>query len=302
MRIVKNSHLRVFAFLGFETSSPVFDADTVAEVELEELPLPVPAVAPEVISQAPVIEAPVSSAPRSFGPPSGSLRSQPPAAARISTPPRHDSVPPLRPSTQPRSFMPASALARPATASKSFSPTAGGPPQQYERAFRQWSSPNITEAPEAAPAVGQPPVSFQVYTAKDVASGRGPMRSIAPPDFTPKKSSVALRFGMVLLAALILALTAAAVIAVSTEDPKKPVPAPTSAPPPPAPLPVEPSKPTVMSIGDDPPAPPTSSATAVPTATGAPVSPAVKRSILRPPSRTTNAPSPVAPPPNPYGK
>ena len=39
-----------------ETSSPVFDADTVAEVELEELPLPVPAVAPEVISQAPVIE------------------------------------------------------------------------------------------------------------------------------------------------------------------------------------------------------------------------------------------------------
>src|SRR5690606_12128564 len=64
---------------------------------------------------------------------------------------RAPSVPPGAPSNQPN------------TAVKSVPPPAGGPPSQYERAFRQWSSPNISGAESGRDDVG--PVTFQVYTA-----------------------------------------------------------------------------------------------------------------------------------------
>ncbi len=183
-----------------------------------------------------------------------------------------------------------------------FAPPAGGPPGQYERAFRQWSSPSLPPQQEAA----GDQVSFQVYTPEDI--GRGPMRSMAaissPP---PRKTSVGLRLLGALIGIVVVALTGAAVIAVSTEEPARPRPvvAPsasaveTAATPPPAPTP------TTITIGD-PIDPPAGSATAPPTVTAAPIVPApaptpapAPKPRVRP--TATGGGGGVAPPPNPYG-
>lgn len=192
--------------------------------------------------------------------------------------------------------MPASALSRPPTASKSFAP------QPYERAFRQWSSPNITEAPDEG---AKGPVSFQVYTAQDVASGRGPMRSIAPVEIEPKKSNVGMRLLMVVVGLAVVALTAAAVYAVSTDDPKKPAPAVITPAPQPTPTPKAPEPPpgpTVLTFGNDaPPSTTTTTATAAPVPS-APAAPSAKKPAPRPSTPRGVVPSILAPPPNPYGK
>jgi hypothetical protein len=197
-------------------------------------------------------------------------------------------VPPTAPSSAPS----APPLARPATSPRSFAPAAGGPPASYERAFRQWSSPNIVEDSARGP------VTFQVYTAQDVAQGRRPMRSLPPIEETAKKSNLVLRIGLSVVGALVVVLTAAAVIAVSTEDPKRPTPSATFTAPPPPPPAVEPA-PSTISIGDPiddvapttsvTPTPPTPKASPRPKpAAGAPAAPASLRGM--------------APPPNPYGK
>ncbi len=205
----------------------------------------------------------------------------------------------VAPSVPPSS---SSNLGRPSTAAKGFTLPAGGPPASYERAFRQFSSPSIISPPEEA-AVGGP-VTFQVYTAKDIGSGRGPTRSLAAIDMTrgEKKPSLGVRVGLAVVGALVVALTAAAVIAVSTEDPKT-APTTTATATPSAPITTRPA-PTPSSVGDvidDLPPTPT------PLPAVAPVPAPVPTPIAAPKPRPRVAVPPpsmqrFAPPPNPYGK
>ena len=209
------------------------------------------------------------------------------------------------------SVPPAAPSSRPNTASKSFSPPAGGPPAQYERAFRQWSSPNISTADEASPEnVG--PVTFQVYTAQDISAGRAPMRSLPAVPREPKKASLAARVGMAAVGGVIVLLTAAAVIAVSTEDPKPPAPSATVTAQPTLSVTTEPDPaPSAISIGDPvdpidelPETPPPATAAAHVTQGAAPAPPKPKP---KPATTSTTPAAPaslkgMAPPPNPYGK
>jgi hypothetical protein len=213
-----------------------------------------------------------------------------------SMPPQHPPAPSSRPSTK---------------------PVAGGPPVQYERAFRQWSSPAIEEAP---PPNG--PVTFQVYTAQDVATGRRPLRSMPAIDVQPtKKQSPLVKVGLGVLGLIVVALTAAAVIAVSTEDPKKPAVTTSAAPPPPPPPLADPAPPpSTITIGDGPDDPGGSAASATPPATppaattggggGGGVKPGIIKKAQPSQPRDPSSASPpapsglknIAPPPNPYGK
>jgi hypothetical protein len=196
------------------------------------------------------------------------------------------SSPPVKPSSRPPS-------------PKSVAPAAGGPPVQYERAFRQWSAPPPARAPEVASAE---PVSFQVYTTEDIAKGRGPMRSLVAIEPAPKKSSL-VRIGLALVGIVVVAFTTLAVIAVSTEEPHAP-PAPVAkaaAPPPTtAPLPEPPPAASVIAIGDpidELPATPPSAAPSV-----APPPPAMMKPKPRPAPPPAASLQKIAPPPNPYGK
>ena len=164
-------------------------------------------------------------------------------------------------------------------------------PVPYERPLRQWAP---APAPELSNDTGEP-VTFQVYTAQDISAGRGLVRTA--PSFAPqKKSSLLLRVGMVLLGAIIILFTAAAVIAVSTEDPTTPEP---PAPEPPVATTTEPA-PSTITIGDpigvpnDAPAtsPSASASAAIPAAAARP-----KPKAPAPPPSLKG----LAPPPNPYG-
>ncbi len=226
-------------------------------------------------------------------------------------PPLPPSLPPLADATGKGpavSVPPAAPSSRPNTAPKAFAPPAGGPPASYERAFRQWSSPNITTVDESA-ANNAAPVTFQVYTAQDITAGRAPMRSLPAIPREEKKASLAARIGMAALGAVIVLLTAAAVIAVSTDDPKPAPPraAVTPVVPPPEVTTVAAPIPTAISIGDpvddealDEPAVAT---TPAPHVTASPPKPKPKSTSTS--TSATPAPSSlkgVAPPPNPYGK
>ena len=168
-------------------------------------------------------------------------------------------------------------------------PSGSTPPRQYD--FKRWSSPEISEMPSDGS-----PVTFQVYTAQDVAQGRGPMRSMPMIDAqqTASGSSVAMKVGLAIVGGIIVLLTAAAVIMASTDEPKKPAPPPeptVSAPVSAALAPEEPAPaPTVIVIGDpNPPAPvedPTP--TKKPKGTGGG-------------GGTGGGAKSVTPPPNPYG-
>ncbi|HVH44191.1 MAG TPA: hypothetical protein VM925_17690 [Labilithrix sp.] len=187
---------------------------------------------------------------------------------------------------------------RPSTAPKAFAPSGSRPPGLYDRGLRQWSSPSITTSDDSSGGAEKAPVTYQVYTAQDISAGRGPMRSIValPPE--PKKMSLGARVGIAAVGGVVVILTAAAVIAVSTEDPKQPVPTASARPRPTVPatataLP-EPA-PTSVSIGDPTddyqPAPPP----VVPT-------PVIVKPKIKP---TPSAPASLkasSPPPNPYGK
>lgn len=127
-------------------------------------------------------------------------------------------APPAPPAYAPSSDASASASTPSRPASRSAAPAAGGPPEQYERAFRQWSSPGFSIPEEPMGPPGQ--VSFQVYTAQDIGSGRRPMRSM-PLIAVEKKPRVLLWVGLALLGVVIVVVTAAAVIAVSMEEPKR---------------------------------------------------------------------------------
>jgi hypothetical protein len=170
-------------------------------------------------------------------------------------------------------------------------PPGSSPPKQYD--FKRWSSPEISEMPNDGS-----PVTFQVYTAQDVAQGRGPMRSMPMIETQPKSAgSIAMKVGLAVLGGIIVLITAAAVIMVSTDEPKKPAdpvppPPPTSAAPSVTVAP-EPPSPVIVIPGDAPPEEPATTATPkkppkVPTGGGAPA--------------PKPAPPPVTPPPNPYGK
>lgn len=244
----------------------------------------------------------------------GSLRINSPGKAMTPVPL------PQRPSTSDAFAPTPSPLAPPAAASSSplafgggprpsTAPTAGATVRQskpaYERAFRQWSSPAIE-----APPADSGPVTFQVYTPADVANGRRPLRSLPAIDVAPKKQSVGKKIALALLGVIIIALTAAAVFAVSTEEPKKAVPVTTELPAPPPPPEPAPT-PSVIVVGDgvDEGVPPTPSATVT---APAPAPKPVRRSgphpsgsVPRDPSAMSASPSTlkgVAPPPNPYGK
>jgi flagellar protein FliO/FliZ len=184
---------------------------------------------------------------------------------------------------------------------KSVAPPAGGPPVQYERAFRQWS-----EAPSRPPEVASAePVTFQVYTTEDIAKGRGPMRSLVAAEPVRKKSSLLVRLGLGLLGLGVVAFTTLAVIAVSTEEPHAPPPPVAKAVTPP-PVPEPPAAPSVITIGD-----PIEELPATPAPSAMPsAAPAPTPVIAKPRPRTSVAPPPppaaslqkFAPPPNPYGK
>jgi len=216
--------------------------------------------------------------------------------------------PPTMQGVAPAAVPPVASSSRPSTAAKPFSPpvggppAAGGPPASYERAFRQWSSPSITTAEDSAGG----PVTFQVYTARDISTGRGPMRSIPPPAPAPKKASLGLRIAMAVGGGLVVLLTAAAVIAVSTEEPKRPMPS-ANAEPTVEVAPVATSEPapvpSTISIGDplDDDAPTTPVTTPAPAPVVAKAKPKVTATAT---ATTTSAPSglkAIAPPPNPYG-
>jgi hypothetical protein len=166
---------------------------------------------------------------------------------------------------------------------------AGGPPSSYERAFRQWSSPPAEELPNSA---GE--LSFAVYTAQDIGAGRGPRRTIPPPT-TEEKAKPLVRYGLIALAGVIFFLTLAAVIAVSTDDPKPATPAPTLTAPPPVTTFAPPPEPTTITIGD----PPASDPNPISTV------PSSRTNISNRP-RAPRAPAPsvkgATPPPNPYGR
>lgn len=216
-------------------------------------------------------------------------------------------VPPAAPSSRPDTASKPWAPAQPASggdpraSGSAFPPPAGGPPASYERAFRQWSSPGIVT--DDAPGAGGP-VSFQVYTAQDISIGRGPVRSPPKAALEPKKASLGLRIGMVAIGSFVVLLTAAAVVAVSTEEPKRsPASASVAAPPIEAPADLAPpeTSPSTISIGDpvDDPAP---AAEPFPEPTPA----ARTAASAKPKPRATSSAAPsglkaIAPPPNPYG-
>jgi len=198
---------------------------------------------------------------------------------------------------------PAAPPSQPSTSPKAFAPPAGGPPASYERAFRQWSSPNITTADESG-AANAGPVTFQVYTAQDISAGRAPMRSLPAVPREAKKPSVAARVGMAAVGVLVVMLTAAAVIAVSTDDPKPAAPRATVEPPAPSVDTVTEPVPTAIMIGDpvddtveELPPEPANTTTAAP-ATAASPKPKPKPTTPAPPASLKG----MAPPPNPYGK
>lgn len=249
-------------------------------------------------------------APAVSAPPSPPMR-----PALLGAPPAPPPVPYPDPAATIEDLAPAAmSSSRPALAPPS-APAAGGPAAQYERAFRQWSIP-----PDALPdaVVGEPAgaVTFQVYTAKDIGSGRGPVRSIPAIPIAPPKMSLAARIGLSILGALVVLATAAAVILVSTEDPRPPAPA-LAAPIPPSPEPaptIDPSPPppaTMISIGD----PPVDDAvevlpadtTPAPSASApAPSAPAPSAAVAKPTPKVQAPAAPaslraIAPPPNPYG-
>ena len=101
----------------------------------------------------------------------------------------------------------------------------GAGPKQSD--FARWSSPDISEMPSDGA-----PVTFQVYTAQDVASGRGPMRSIASFEPAEKKPNIGMKIALAVVGGIVVLITDAAVIMVSTDDPKKDpsVPTPSVAP------------------------------------------------------------------------
>lgn len=242
-------------------------------------------------------------------PPTNEAFVPPPPAMGYPAPSTKDlaPAPPAAPSSRPDTANKPWAPAQPVShggehrAASAFPPPAGGPPASYERAFRQWSSPGIMT--DDAPNAGGP-VSFQVYTAQDISVGRGPVRSPPQAAPEPKKASLALRIGMVAIGSFIVLLTAAAVVAVSTEEPKRsPASASVAANAPevaPAPAPPEPS---TISIGD----PVDETAPAVepaPAPEPAPAVRAVAGGKPKPRASTSAAPSglkAIAPPPNPYG-
>lgn len=227
-------------------------------------------------------------------------------------------IPPAAPSNRPSTpamIPPPAPSSRSKTPARSFSPppgsvaAAGGSSTSYERAFRQWSAPSIA-------SVGDEPagdaVTFQVYTPEDISTGRGPTRSRSPVAAAPTTAGLGLRIAMAVGGGLVVLLTAAAVIAVSIDEPKRPAssaiapkaeiaPLSASAPPPAG----EPAAmPSTISIGDpldeDVPIPSTIPPPAAPAAAPAPT-PAVVRAN---PKATPSAPSglkTVEPPPNPYG-
>lgn len=197
------------------------------------------------------------------------------------------------PKTQPS----AQAPARPQMPSRppgAFGPAPGqsAPPKQYD--FKRWSSPDISEMPNDGS-----PVTFQVYTAQDVAQGRKPMRSL--PMIEPQKKSagsIAMKVGLAVLGGVIVLITAAAVILVSTDEPKKPdikpVPPPSASSVSLAPEPV-PTSTVIVIPGDNTPEEPPSATTSKKPPKPLP---ALKPVAAPPPA---NNPS-VTPPPNPYGK
>jgi len=227
------------------------------------------------------------------------------------------------PTPSSRSVPPAPLSSRP-PAGRTPSPAAGGSTSPYERAFRQWSSPSIVPLDDPS---SSEPVTYQVYTAEDVARGRGPMRSMAAVPVRPKES-LAKRIGLAAIGIVVVALTAAAVIAVSTEEPKRSTTSastasaasteePAEAPPDePAPIP------SVITIGDpiddvDEPEPAPKAASPTPKAaspapkaaspTPTPSTPAATNTPSPKPKAKAGAPAPpaslkaIAPPPNPYG-
>jgi hypothetical protein len=144
----------------------------------------------------------------------------------------------------------------------------------------------MPEPDEPSNPLTSKPLTFQVYTPREISQGRGPMRSIPPVDaVAAKKAGFGGGLIMALVGGLVVVLTGAAVIAVSTEDPKKPVPVVSvkAPPPPPTTLP-EPAP--AITIGD----PPVDELPAVPSATAP-----------KPKPKTPAALKQIAPPPNPYG-
>jgi hypothetical protein len=150
------------------------------------------------------------------------------------------------------------------------------------------------------------PVTYQVYTPKDISSGRGPMRSMVAIDAAPKKMSFAARFGVAVVGVVVVVLTAAAVIAVSTEDPKESGAATNvraRAAPSASTTGVAEPAPTTILIGDPPVEDPAAPAPLVPTAAPVP-SPATTPTTAKPKPKSSAAAGAKAPapPPNPYGK
>jgi hypothetical protein len=160
----------------------------------------------------------------------------------------------------------------------------------------------IDEPPASS---GNIPVTYQVYTPKDISSGRGPMRSMVAIEAAPKKMSFAARFGVAVVGVVVVVLTAAAVIAVSTEDPKESGAA-TSVRARPAPsaltsVVAEPS-PTTIVIGDPPGDDPAALAPLVPTPASVPSPTTTTTAKPKPKSSAPSGAKAPAPPPNPYGK
>lgn len=189
----------------------------------------------------------------------------------------------------PPSVAPAARPQMPSRPPGAFGPSPSTPPKQYD--FKRWSSPEISEMPNDGS-----PVTFQVYTAQDVAQGRGPMRSLPMIESQQKSGgSIAMKIGLAVLGGVIVLITAAAVIMVSTDEPKK---TPTPSTPPPSATPsvgtLAPEVPSVLVIPGDPPLPDEPATTAT---TKKPPKPALPPApVAKPPSAS------VTPPPNPYGK
>ncbi|MBX3227664.1 MAG: hypothetical protein KIT84_15015 [Labilithrix sp.] len=175
-------------------------------------------------------------------------------------------------------------------------------PKQYD--FKRWSSPDISEMPNDGS-----PVTFQVYTAQDVASGRGPMRSLPVIQPDDKKPNIGVKIALAVVGGVIVLITAAAVIMVSTDDPKHdriaPVgsdsASPSAEPPPPEPAPLPPGPGIV--IGDPLGAASEEPESPAPSAKKPPKKPApVGEPRVEPAAPKTNSGGGgVTPPPNPYG-
>lgn len=230
-------------------------------------------------------------------------KTSPMAGAPLQPPPAADSSPLALPLPAPSKPVPPSPLSSRPPGARKFSPA--NPGEAYERAFRHWSSPSIVPIDDSS--TGEP-VTFQVYTAEDVATGRRPMRSMVVAPVKPK-TSLGVKIGLGLLGGVIVLLTAAAVIAVSTEEPKRTTTASSASAenPPEAPsFSLEPI-PSTITIGDpvDEIEDTTLSAPTATTKTTTPASTAT--ATAKPKQKPAVTPAPpsslkeVAPPPNPYG-